>query len=175
LQVLRRSLHVAWAAAVVGVLLLNVAAPLPGQEAGRPWAAGFIAFPMAGALILVRRPRNRVGLMLSVVGACAGVIFVGTWAALTHVHEPWSSHVEALLTGAIVIQFWGLVSLLYLFPSGFPATRASRWAFRATTCLVGVMLVVGVVRPGPLDLSGATNPSGWVGLSCVRCSSTASS
>lgn len=157
---LRRWLHVVWATTVVGVLLLNVAFPLPGQEESRPWAAGFMAFPVAGALVLVRRPGNRIGLVLSVIGACAGAIFVGTWAALTYMHEPWSPYVEALLTAAIVVQFWGLLSLLYLFPSGSPATRGAGWAFRAVSCWIGIMLVVGVVRPGPLDLSGRDNPLG---------------
>ena len=157
---LRRSLHVAWAATVVGVLLLNVALPLPGREEFRPWAAAFMAFPVAGALILVRRPGNRIGLVLGVVSACAGAIFVGAWAALTYMREPWSPYVEALLTAALVVQFWGLLSLLYLFPSGSPATRGSRWAFGAMTCWASVMLVVGVVRPEPLDLTGRDNPLG---------------
>jgi CHASE2 domain-containing sensor protein len=110
--------------AVVGVLLLNVAWPLPGQEDGRPWAAGFMAFPVAGSLILMRRPCNRIGLVLSVVGAGAGAIFFGSWAALQYMHEPWSPYVEALLPAALAVQFWGLLSLLYLFPSGSPPREA---------------------------------------------------
>ncbi|HSK91427.1 MAG TPA: hypothetical protein VK875_08945 [Euzebyales bacterium] len=146
--------------AVVGLLLLNVAWPLPGQEDGRPWAAGFIAFPVAGALILMRRPRNRIGLVLSVVGAGAGAIFFGSWAVLQYMHEPWSPYLEALLPAALAVQFWGLLSLLYLFPSGSPATRGSSWAYAAMSCCVTVMVVVGVVRRGPLDLTGRDNPLG---------------
>jgi hypothetical protein len=94
--------------------------------------------------------------VLSVIGACA--LFIGTWAALEYIHEPWSPYLEAVLTAALVVQFWGILSLLYLFPSGSPATRGARWAYGATTCWASVMLVVGVVRPGPLDITGRDNP-----------------
>jgi hypothetical protein len=61
--------------------------------------------------------------VLSVIGACA--LFIGTWAALEYIHEPWSPYLEAVLTAALVVQFWGILSLLYLFPSGSPATRGA--------------------------------------------------
>ena len=72
-----------WAAAVVVVLALNVARPFPGREADWPWVMGLMAFPVAAALLLARRPGNAIGLLLGLVAMSAGAIFVLSWYAQT--------------------------------------------------------------------------------------------
>ena len=48
-----------WATGVVGVLVLNVAWPLPGHADEWPWVVGLMAFPVAAAVVLSQRPRDR--------------------------------------------------------------------------------------------------------------------
>lgn len=158
-MVLRRLAIVVAAAVVLLATLLNLAFPLPGQETARPWAAGLMAFPVAAALVLVHRPGNPVGRLLGLVAAAAGIIFIGSWTIETWPGD-WSRPLEALQMLAIIIQFWAIISLLYVFPDGVPATAGARWAYRVFTWWMGLMLVVGAVRPGPMDGTGRENPFG---------------
>ncbi len=74
----------AWAASVVVVLALNVVWPLPGQAESWPWATGLMAFPVAGGLLLAKRPGNPIGRILALVGVAAAAIFTLSWYAVTY-------------------------------------------------------------------------------------------
>ena len=60
-----------WAAAVVGVQALHVIWPFPGHEQDWPWVMGLMAFPIAAAIVLARRPGNVIGRLLGLVGMSA--------------------------------------------------------------------------------------------------------
>lgn len=157
----RETLHLLWAAAVVGVLSLNLLWPLDGQEGSWPWVGGLMAFPVAAALILARRPGNGVGLALGAVGIAAAVIFVLSWYALTRPDAPWSRQLEALEAAPAVLQFLGIVALLYVFPTGRALPGWHRAALRLFLVLMAAFAVVAVVKPGPLTLTGRPNPLGF--------------
>jgi hypothetical protein len=156
---MRRWVILLWSAAVFGSLALSVAFPPPGSGDSRPWAAGLMAFPIASALVLMHRPRNPVGLLLGVVSAAAGILFIGGWLETTHPGD-WARYLEAVQGGVVVVQFWAILSLLYVFPTGVPDAAWTRLAHRVFTAWAGAMAVLGVVRPGALDVSGRDNPLG---------------
>jgi hypothetical protein len=157
----------AWAAAVVGVLALNVLWPLPGQDRNWPWVMGLMAFPIAAALVLARRRGNTVGRLLGVVGMSGGAIFVLSWYAVTFPDGPLSRELEAVEMIPAVLQFGGILALLHLFPTGRPANRLHAWVVAALWSYVALFSALGVVRPGPMPITGRTNPFGlgdrWVG------------
>ncbi|WP_052667292.1 hypothetical protein [Nitriliruptor alkaliphilus] len=156
----RATLHVAWAAAVIGVLGLNLVWPLPGQEANWPWVGGLLAFPVAAAAILARRPGNGVGRALGLVGVAAAVIFVLSWYALTHPAGIGSRQLEAIEAGAAVLQFVGIVALLYVFPTGRALPGWHRAVFWLFLVLMGGFALAAALKPGPLQLTERPNPLG---------------
>jgi hypothetical protein len=155
----RRWVILLWSAAVLGSLALSIAFPAPGSEDSRPWATGLMAFPVASALVLMHRPRNPVGLLLGVVSAAAGILFIGGWLETTYPGD-WGRYLEAVQGGVVVAQFWAILSLLYVFPTGVPDAAWTRMAYRVFTGWAVAMAVLGVVRPGALDVSGRDNPLG---------------
>lgn len=156
-----------WAAAVVGVLTLNLVSPLPGREQEWPWVLGLMAFPVAAALVLTSRPRNRIGWLLATVGTSAGLIFVLSWYAQSYPAGPLSRQLEAAESVPAVLQFGGILGLLHLFPTGRPCNRAHAWVVSALWWYIATFALLGVVRPGPLQLTGRSNPFGvgplWLG------------
>lgn len=156
--------HYLWAATVIGALLLNVFWPVyPGFAV---WALSLIAYPVAAAVILSNRPGNRVGRVLAVAATAGGLIFIGGWAAWTWQSRLWSSYLEAGLGLAIPVLFWGLITLLYVFPTGHLVRGASRAVFIGFTVVIIFLTPLALFGPGPLPLTGRTNPMGgpsWVG------------
>lgn len=153
----------AWAAGVTGVLALNVLWPLPGHEQDWPWVMGLMAFPIAAALVLARRPGNVVGRLLGLVGMSAGAIFVMSWYAFAHPDAPFSRQIEALEIVPAVLQFGGILGLLHLFPRGTPVNRPHAWTVTALWWYVAAFCLLGVVRPGPMEVTGRSNPYGQGG------------
>lgn len=150
----------AWAAGVVGVLTLNVLWPFPGREADWPWVMGLMAFPIAAALVLARRPGNVVGRLLGVVGMSAGAIFLLSWYAQAFLTAPLSRHAEAVEAVPVVLQFGGILGLLHLFPTGRPVNRLHARVVAALWCYVAAFAALGLVQPGPMELTGRPNPFG---------------
>lgn len=150
----------AWAAAVVVVLALNVAQPFPGREADWPWVMGLMAFPVASALLLARRPGNTIGRLLGVVAMSAGAIFVLSWYVQAYPDEELSAWAEAIESVPAVLQFAGILGLLHLFPTGRPIGRVHRWVVVALWAYVAFFALLGLVNPGPLTLTGRPNPLG---------------
>lgn len=164
---MRRTLwHVGWSALVVGALILNTVWPLPGQEAGRPWALGMLAYPVAAALLLIRRPGNPIGRLLATVATATGVIFIGGWLAFEYASSGFSAYVEAVASAAVVIMFWAAIALLYLFPTGSPPAGGPRGAFVAVTAAMAVLSVIALLNPDPLPTTKRANPFAgpeWMG------------
>jgi hypothetical protein len=156
--------HWLWAATVASALLLNVFWPVyPGYSV---WALALIAYPAGAAVILVNRPGNRVGRALAVVAMSAGVAFGGAWVVRTWEGETWSVYLEAIVGTAIPVLFWGVIAILYVFPTGTFSRPAFRAVFTAFSVVVAVMALLGTLTPGPLLMTGRINPLGgpsWVG------------
>lgn len=153
-----------WPAVVIGALLLNVLwPPYAGYSI---WALSLVAYPIAAALILTNRPGNPIGRVLAVVSVAAGVIFVGGWVVQTWRYQEWSAYVEALISAAVPVLFWGALSLLYLFPTGEVPRSSFRFVFRLFTIWIGVMALLAPFDPGATVLTARTNPIAgppWIG------------
>jgi hypothetical protein len=152
-----RAAILGWSAAVFVTLVLNALVPLAGHEQVRPWAAGLLAFPVASALLLLRRPTNPVGLLLGAVSTAAGGIFISLWLIVTR-PGPWTDELEALSSPFVIVHFWAIIALLFVFPTGRPPDQPSRRAFVVFTWWLAVIVPLTIVRPGPLDVTEATNP-----------------
>jgi hypothetical protein len=129
----------------------------------------FLAFPLVGALIASKRPKNAVGWLCLAVGllwALSGVFdYYGYYGAATPSSVPFPV-VAAGISDWIWVPAVGLLGtyVLLLFPDGSLPSRRWRplaWLSGAVILLlsVGVMLA-----PGPLDnLGGVRNPFGIEG------------
>jgi hypothetical protein len=131
--------------------------------------AFFMAFPLVGALIASKRPKNAVGWLCLAVGllwSLSGVFdYYGYYGAATPGSVPFPV-VAAGISDWIWVPAVGLLGtyVLLLFPDGRLPSRRWRplaWLSGAVILLlsVGVMLA-----PGPLDnLGGVRNPFGIEG------------
>jgi hypothetical protein len=146
--------HLVWALVATAAIALEVVIPASTNRGDWVWPVGMLPFPLAGALILAQRPGNRVGRVLAVVGVASGVVFAGGWAAMTWFEAAWSPYLEALVSPAVVVMFWGLIALLFIFPTGMPVLGWPQRTFRFITAVALVIVpTMYVFRPGPLDIS----------------------
>ena len=131
--------------------------------------AFFLAFPLVGALIASKRPKNAVGWLCLAVGllwSLSGVFdYYGYYGAATPGSVPFPV-VAAGISDWIWVPAVGLLGtyVLLLFPDGRLPSR--RW--RPLAWLSGVVILLlsfGVMlAPGPLDnLGGVRNPFGIEG------------
>jgi hypothetical protein len=123
----------------------------------------FLAFPMVGALIASRHPKNPVGWICLAVGLFWTLIFLGDSIPGS---GPYPVTIAAL-TQAIWIPPVGLLGiyLILLFPDGKLPSR--RW--RPLAWLSGVVMVLASLgitfSPGPLEgHPGVRNPFGLEGI-----------
>jgi MFS family permease len=126
----------------------------------------FLVFPLVGALIASRRPRNPVGWILLADGLLFMLSGVFDYYRIYGVAVPGSLPfpvVVAAINGFLWVPAVGLLGtyVFLLFPNGRLPTR--RW--RALAWLSGVMIflvsVGAALAPGPLpNLGGVQNPFG---------------
>lgn len=115
---------------------------------------------MSAALLLARRPGNTIGRLLALVAVSAAAIFMLSSVVLTFPRATVTRHLEAITMAPSVLQFGGILALLHLFPTGRPIGRRHRRIVIALwTYTVGFALF-GIVRPGPMTLTGRPNPLG---------------
>jgi hypothetical protein len=171
----RAASWVAWSLAaltvlftVVHVTLWTLAQPIPGAVDTRGEAGLPIAFAVVGALIVTRRPGNRMGWLF-----CAGVVFalvpaLDAYALYALAANP-SAGLPAATAVAWVVSWIWLVDflLVMLVPLLYPTGRllSPRWrlVLWLTLLLTLVGMVANAVRPGPLKASEvpvAPNPVG---------------
>jgi hypothetical protein len=136
---------------------------------------GWGAYPTVGAVIVARRPHNRIGWLCCAVGLLLGPAFFAqdyAWYALVHK--------QGSLPGGLAMAWvglwpWyvvlGLLSfVLLLFPSGHlasPRWRPVAWVGAAATACLGLSAAF---RPRPLSgkgLEGRTNPLGIQGAEAI--------
>ncbi len=157
---------------VATYVLLALSWATPGYErtAGETfwlatWPALFLVYPVVGALIAARHPRNAMGWLFCAVGLLWGLSFAaGAYAAYGLKAHPGS------LPGAITanwFQSWAffpalgliLVYVPLLFPNGHPLDP--RWRIVAWTGAVGIVLTALVFAFEPVlndGIGGFANP-----------------
>lgn len=148
-----------WAGLVVSVLVMHVIRPQPGEDGPYwPWPMGLVPFPIAGALILVRRPGNGVGRVLRVVGVGAFLIFFTWWLTFVIYDSPMSPYVEVIGNPGVFLSFGGMAVLLHVFPTGLPIGAKHRRAVRAMWAILGLLVLMSLFEPAPLPNSDRPNP-----------------
>lgn len=127
-------------AAWVSVVLL--AWPDRLAELTNPWIATFVAFGIAGAFIVLRRPRHPIGWLMLGFGLVAsiglmGFLMASSWLDMGALLEAaWADAIgNALMTVAVLT----VPAVLVLFPDGFSPGRRGRplLGFIAATALLG--------------------------------------
>lgn len=136
--------------------------------------AAFLGFPAVGGVLAVRRPSNPIGWLLLTLGALA----TGSWLVRTLVERQLSagSVGEALGLAAAVTNALTPVAMVVLlgFLLVFPDVTPRGWQrsmFIGACVMTGLMVVLRLLRPGPLDLgTGAefANPLGVDALAPYR-------
>ena len=136
----------------------------------------FLAFPIVGALIALRRPQNPIGWICLADGLLWSLLGMTDYYSRYGVAHPGPVPFSVVITYALGQWLWlppvGLLGIymILLFPDGRLPSR--RW--RPLAWLSGAVIVVGsvsfAVDPGPLSgLGGVSNPFGlegapWVAL-----------
>ncbi|MDT0182735.1 hypothetical protein Q9S36_21395 [Microbacterium sp. ARD31] len=132
---------------------------------GESWTlVAWCGFAIVGTLLLLRRSGNAIGrillgiaLLWSLTGA---LVIPGVAAALPVGVE--------LALGAIGYAVWMLLPLLVVvFPSGRVTSGLGRIVAVAAVSVGVVVILMALLAPGPLALSGRANPLGVPGLASV--------
>ena len=119
------------------------------------YTLAFVAYPAVGALIVFRRPGNRIGWLFLVTGL---VLEAGALAPAYATHgtfvsphslpgAQWAAWFSAWLDGLFIL---GLALLLLLFPDGFVPTRRWRPALWLVLSGTAVLVVDSALKPGPI-------------------------
>lgn len=136
------------------VAQLVAAVLLRSTEQGWDWASAYLlSYPVVGAIIVSRQPRNRIGWLLVVCSVsimlgllCAAIVY----ATLDPQPTIWQE-ILAWVTNIIFITgFEGLLlAMAFLFPTGRPLSPRWRMAGITVGVLFAASFVIHAVQPGP--------------------------
>jgi hypothetical protein len=150
---------------VIGFLLANDGLTTRELIVGLATWVPFLAFATVGAVILARRPGNRIGWLCWAIGFAITVSIVGSkqvWAVLT---DQGRSSAWAVLPQLGTMLWLGtllglLPFLVLLFPTG--RLLSPRWRFVAWALglVLGLYLIARLLAPGPVDPAFPDNPLG---------------
>jgi hypothetical protein len=129
----------------------------------------FLAFATVGAVILARRPGNRIGWLCWAIGFAFTVSLWGSkqvWVVLVHQGR---SSAWALLPLLGIMAFLGtllglLPFLVLLFPTGRLLSRGWRPVAWALGLVLGLYLTAGLLSPGQIPLGLPGNPDNPLGV-----------
>jgi hypothetical protein len=153
---------------VIGLAVVSVAAmvvpvfrgPLAGTG-DMLWPVSWALWPPVGALILLKRPGNRIGVACFVIGLVWALSFA-LQAFVLDVDPVTAAWIELAYTVLGVVPWVVIVWLLANFPTGYPAGRLERFVNRSAW-VVGAWAAIGfTVGTDPLSDTGLTSPLGVV-------------
>jgi hypothetical protein len=129
----------------------------------------FLAFATVGAVILARRPGNRIGWLCWAIGFTITVAFWGsTQVSVVLANQDRSSAwvlLPQLGTMAYFGTLLGLVPfLVLLFPTGQLLSRGWRPVAWALGLVLGLYLTAVLLTPGPINLNLPDNPDNPLGI-----------
>ena len=154
---------------LVAFLLANDALSTHELIAGGATWVPFLAFATVGAVILARRPGNRIGWLCWAIGFAITLSFWGSkpvWAVLADQDR---SSAWALLPQLGTMAWLGtllglLPFLVLLFPTGRLLSRRWRPVAWSLGLVLGLYLTARLLTPGPIDPGLAENPQNPLGL-----------
>ncbi len=154
---LRRTLVTSIAVvSLVGIVLATVRGPLV-STGDSLWPLSWLAWPVAGWMVLVRRPGNRIGQLCLGIGASMGLSF-GLQSVVFDVGQAVAAWVELTYTVLAVVPFLLIVAVLNTFPTGSYAGRAEAILGRALIAVGSWALLGFLTSPEPLYDTGLNNP-----------------
>ena len=136
---------------------------------GMLWLSSFVGFPVVGAVIVWKLPRNLLGWMLSGIGASIGILALSgeyaTYALVTRSGELAGGHAAAWVSTWIGNTTVTLILLLLIFfPRGAPRNKPWRVIAGGVVAASTVLSVLYAIRPGKLDAAPElVNPLGIEG------------
>jgi hypothetical protein len=131
------------------------------------WPLSWVPWPLVGAVILIRRPANRIGIACMVIGVVWGLSFA-LQSFVLDLSDDVAAWIELVYTVLGIVPWLVIVWLLANFPTGVPAGRLERIIGRAIL-MVGVWASIGfVLDPTPLSDTGLANPMGGMSSPVLR-------
>ena len=154
---------------VIGFLLANDGLSTRDLIVAVAFWVPFLAFATVGAVILARRPGNRIGWLCWAIGFTITVAIWGSkqvWVVLANQGRSSAWALLPLLgTMAYLGTLLGLLPfLVLLFPTGRLLSRRWRPVAWALGLVLGLYLTALLLTPGPIDLSLPVNPDNPLGL-----------
>ena len=154
---------------VIGFLLANDGLSTRDLIVAVAFWVPFLAFATVGAVILARRPGNRIGWLCWAIGFTITVAIWGSkqvWVVLANQGRSSAWALLPLLgTMAYLGTLLGLLPfLVLLFPTGRLLSRRWRPVAWAIGLVLGLYLTALLLTPGPIDLSLPVNPDNPLGL-----------
>ena len=156
----------------VGLGFVAVNGGTPANTLGSPafdtvFSVVYLAFPLVGALIAARQPRNAIGWVFLVTGLGKGIDYAFLGYATRALAEEPGSLPGGALAGLIADVTWvpsllgGTALLFLLFPDGRLLTPRWRPALWLVALVMLVYVVATMLKPGPLYyFPGVANPLG---------------
>ena len=175
----RRAGWIAWTMWVIGVTALALAAILSAwnppistvQEAetaleGALWLSTWIGFGLVGAVVVSRRPTNRIGWVLCGItlgmGASQLASAYARYALITEAGRwPLGDAAAWISTWAFFPVLVLVLALVVLYPTG-RSSPFGKWILLAFIAVASLDMVVYAVRPGPVQ--GDTPPVNPIGI-----------
>jgi hypothetical protein len=175
----RRTVAVAaaWLAAVAGAMLVFVARTGSSYADGSftPVLGGLVlgitTNASVGAILVLRRPGNVIGLVL-MLGAIVSAVTLFTWVSGAALAEQRGDH--DVLPGAVSLigalgfvpaMFVGGPLLALLFPTGRLPGPRWKWPVGSIIAAIAFPMPMGLLHPGPIPNTVVDNPFGASGFS----------
>lgn len=130
------------------------------------WSAAYLGFPVVGAIIVSRLPRNVIGWLLCAIGVGVELaVFASEYSQYSLVTSdgamPGGTFFGWLTSWSALVAAGSLVTLLIVFPTGSPRNRFWRWVVAWVAIATSALIFLYATRPGPLDsLREIDNPVG---------------
>jgi hypothetical protein len=158
---------------VIGFLLANDGLSTRELTVGVAFWVPFLAFATVGAVVLARRPGNRIGWLCWAIGFNITVAFWGgkqVWVVLANQGR---SSAWALLPQLGIMAYLGTLLglvpfLVLLFPTGRLLSRRWRPVAWAIGVVLGLYLTALLLTPGPIDLGVRDNPENPLGVEAAE-------
>jgi hypothetical protein len=133
----------------------------------------FLAFATVGAVILARRPGNRIGWLCWAIGFAFTVSLWGSKQVWVVLADQGRSSAWALLPQLGILAFLGtllglLPFLVLVFPTGQLLSRRWRPVAWALGLVLGLYLTAGLLTPGPVPLGLPDNPGNPLGVEAAE-------
>jgi hypothetical protein len=167
----------AWLAAVAGAMLVFVArtGSSYADDSFTPILGGLVlgiaTNASVGAILVLRRPGNVIGLVL-MLGAIVSAVTLFTWVSGAALAEQRGDH--DVLAGAVsVIGALGFVPAMFvggpllalLFPTGRLPGPRWKWPVGSIIAAIAFPMPMGLLHPGPIPNTVVDNPFGASGFS----------